>query len=97
MSLHHNDNAVDSEKVNVGLEHHEGQGDDVVEFSADEHSLPPGYFKSSFFLGSMTAIGLGLMAGVAGFGYAAPILAIINADIGPVCTSPLHIASQANA
>jgi hypothetical protein len=32
----------------------------------------------------MTAIGLGLLAGVAGFGYAAPILGTINADIGPV-------------
>src|SRR5688500_5181584 len=50
----------------------------------DEGELPPGYFRSRFFVGSMMGIGLGLMAGVAGFGYAAPILAIINADIGPV-------------
>jgi hypothetical protein len=53
-------------------------------FSIDEDALPPGYFRSRFFLGSMTGIGLGLMAGVAGFGYAAPILGNINADIGPV-------------
>ena len=49
----------------------------------DESALPPGYFRSKFFIGSMAGIGLGLMAGVATFGYAAPILGIINADIGP--------------
>src|ERR1700761_7953247 len=48
-----------------------------------DDELPPGYFKSSFFLGSMLAIGLGLLAGVAGFGYAAPILGLINEDVGP--------------
>lgn len=63
----------------------------VQHASADEHTfdidsdeLPPGYFKSPFFIGSMMGIGLGLMAGVAGYGYAAPILMIINNDIGPV-------------
>ncbi|KAK3065123.1 hypothetical protein LTS18_009707 [Coniosporium uncinatum] len=55
----------------------------VTSFAADEDELPTGYFRSSFFLGSMTGIGLGLMAGVAGFGYAASILSLINADIGP--------------
>lgn len=50
----------------------------------DEYALPPGYFRSKFFVGTMAGIGLGLMAGVAAFGYAAPILGIINADIGPV-------------
>ncbi|KAB5540566.1 fungal trichothecene efflux pump [Coniochaeta sp. 2T2.1] len=59
--------------------------DDVVgrDFEVDAEELPPGYFTSSFFLGSMAAISLGLVAGVSGFGYAAPILANINADIGP--------------
>jgi len=33
-------------------------------FDVDETSLPPGYFKSRFFIGSMAGIGLGLMAGV---------------------------------
>lgn len=46
--------------------------------------LPPGYFRSSFFLGSMAAIGLGLFGGTAGFSFAAPMLQTINADIGPV-------------
>lgn len=50
----------------------------------DEDALPPGYFRSKFFVGSMAGIGLGLCAGVAAFGYAAPILGVINADIGPV-------------
>ncbi|ROT39633.1 MFS general substrate transporter [Sodiomyces alkalinus F11] len=56
---------------------------DSNQFVTDEDSLPEGYFKSRFFIGTMLGIGLGLMAGVAGFGFAAPILGIINADIGP--------------
>lgn len=61
------------------------QYDDAVgaHLEVDENSLPPGYFTSKFFVGSMAGIGLGLMAGVAAFGYAAPILGHINADIGP--------------
>lgn len=54
----------------------------------DEESLPKGYFRSPFFIGTMMGIGLGLMAGVAGFGFVAPILHIINADIGPVSSTP---------
>ncbi|KAH3918753.1 hypothetical protein HBH56_024320 [Parastagonospora nodorum] len=59
--------------------------DDAVgaNLELDESSPPPGYFTSKFFVGTMAAIGLGLMAGVAAFGYAAPILPLINADIGP--------------
>jgi hypothetical protein len=40
--------------------------DDAVgaHLELDESSLPPGYFRSKFFLGSMAGIGLGLMAGV---------------------------------
>ncbi|CAK7211017.1 hypothetical protein SCUCBS95973_000987 [Sporothrix curviconia] len=52
-------------------------------FDVDEAELPPGYFKSRFFLGTMLAIGLGLAGGSAGFGFAAPILTTINNDIGP--------------
>lgn len=44
-------------------QHH---GDAVgANLELDENSLPPGYFTSKFFVGSMTGIGLGLMAGVA--------------------------------
>lgn len=43
------------------------QYDDAVgaHLELDESSLPPGYFTSKFFVGSMAGIGLGLMAGVA--------------------------------
>jgi hypothetical protein len=73
------------------------QHDDAVgaNLELDESSLPPGYFTSKFFIGSMAGIGLGLMAGVAAFGYAAPILGLINADIGPVgvpCLIPTPIS-----
>lgn len=67
------------------MPHHDRHAsDDENTFEVEEDELPPGYFTSPFFIGSMTGIGLGLMAGVAGFGYAAPILTIINNDIGPV-------------
>ena len=78
------ENLHGADPENLQIQHVENHAT-VAGFAADEDSLPPGYFKSRFFLGSMTAIGLGLMAGVAGFAYAAPILGIINADIGPVC------------
>jgi hypothetical protein len=45
------------------------QYDDAVgaNLELDESSLPPGYFTSKFFVGSMAGIGLGLMAGVVSF------------------------------
>jgi hypothetical protein len=64
----------------------------AVTFETDEYALPPGYFRSSFFVGTMAAIGLGLFAGTAGFKFAGPVLTIINAELGPVRTishSPL--------
>jgi hypothetical protein len=64
--------SIDPEKLNIEHVETNSFGLGVGGFATDEDSLPPGYFKSSFFLGSMTAIGLGLLAGVAGFGYAAP-------------------------
>jgi hypothetical protein len=86
-----------SEKSSVGMEHVEVSktrdmekqhihDDDAAgnNLELDEDALPPGYFRSKFFLGTMAGIGLGLMAGVAAYGYAAPILGIIDADIGPV-------------
>ncbi|OAA60363.1 Fungal trichothecene efflux pump [Niveomyces insectorum RCEF 264] len=70
-----------SEKTEAHAAHHD---DLVVEgFETDAHQLRPGYFRSSFFVGSMAAMALGLWAGVAGFGYAAPILTEINNDLGP--------------
>ncbi|KAK5169361.1 uncharacterized protein LTR77_005336 [Saxophila tyrrhenica] len=46
-------------------------------------ALPPGYWRSPRFLGSSLAMALSLLATVSAFGYAAPILGVINADIGP--------------
>jgi len=36
-------------------------------FLTDEQSLPPGYFTSSYFVGSYFASGMALMAGLGGF------------------------------
>jgi len=59
-------------------------GDDELHgFQANESSLPKGYYRSSFFVGTMFATGLGLSGGVGGFALAAPELGVINADIGP--------------
>lgn len=51
--------------------------------SLDEAALPPGYYTSFRFLGSMLAVGLGFGAGVGGYSLIAPILSHIDADIGP--------------
>ncbi|KAF2260865.1 MFS general substrate transporter [Lojkania enalia] len=86
-----------SEKLSSGIEHIEAPNHKLHDAERQHHedaavganleldagSLPPGYFRSRFFLGTMAGIGLGLMAGVAAYGYAAPILGLINADIGP--------------
>jgi hypothetical protein len=62
--------------------------DEIVEqvgnFETDQDALPPGYFTSRFFVGSMLAIGLGLFSGTAGFKFAGPVLTVINAELGPV-------------
>ena len=52
-------------------------------FSIDDIDLPTGYYRSPYFWGSMFAIGMSLMCGVAGFSFIAPILSFVNADIGP--------------
>jgi hypothetical protein len=53
------------------------------DFTVLEAEIPDGYFRSLRFLGSMFAIGSAFGCGVAGFTFAAPILAYINEDIGP--------------
>jgi len=52
-------------------------------FSIDQAELPPGYYYSIYFWGSMVSIGLSVACGVAGFSLVAPILSFIDADIGP--------------
>lgn len=64
-------------------EQSQGPAADSEGFTTDESSLPSGYYYSPYFLGTFMAMGLGFWAGVSGFGYAAPVLSIINADIGP--------------
>ena len=55
----------------------------VIDQTVNASVLPKGYFRSRFFLGSSAAVALSLLATVSAFGYAAPILGIINEDIGP--------------
>lgn len=88
---HGDRNLSDLEKHHSDDEHEAIGG---ATFAVDEDELPPGYFTSRFFLGSMLGIGLGLMGAVSGFGYAAPILTLINQDIGPVSKlcNTLHTA-----
>jgi hypothetical protein len=76
----HHEHAASSPAVS---EKHHFDDDATRGFETNEGSLPKGYFRSSFFIGTMVATGLGLAAGVGGFALAAPELAVINADIGP--------------
>ncbi|KAF9882945.1 hypothetical protein FE257_004856 [Aspergillus nanangensis] len=46
-------------------------------------SLPPKYYRSIYFCGTMIACGASFASGVGGFAIAAPILNVIDADIGP--------------
>lgn len=65
-----------------GVSHH--GSNDPIGFQTDEDHLPPGYYRSPFFIGTLAAISIGFAAGVGGFGLIAPILLVVNADIGPV-------------
>ncbi|KAK5709649.1 hypothetical protein LTR17_019585 [Elasticomyces elasticus] len=82
------------EKAGTVVEHHEDvqtssvtskerQEPELIGLVANVDELPQGYFRSRNFLGSLLATELGLMAAVAQFGYIAPILSLINADLGP--------------
>jgi hypothetical protein len=88
MPTHHHEN-VETISISTPSSDPEKVCEDLAvgaHLELDKNALPPGYFRSKFFVGTMAGIGLGLCAGVAAFGYAAPILGIINADIGPVST-----------
>jgi MFS family permease len=52
-------------------------------FDIDAHDLPKGYFLSPSFIGTMLAVGLAFVGGAGTFSLVAPLLGIINADIGP--------------
>jgi hypothetical protein len=67
---------------------HDGEKDSVISdelhgFVAQQEVLPKGYYRSASFIGTYLAAALGLNAVIGGFGFAAPILTTINADIGP--------------
>lgn len=66
--------------ITTTLEDEEIKGRD---FTVEDNELPPGYFTSFSFIGSMFAIGLSFSCGVGGFTLPAPVLGFINADIGP--------------
>ena len=76
-----------SERVGATTDQDESpisSSDDVLHgFQTDLDNLPAGYYRSSFFLGTMFAVGIGLTAAVGGFGLAAPALGLINSEIGP--------------
>jgi MFS family permease len=73
-SLHHHDVAPVS---------NDGSSDLVVGYETELNGLPPGYFRSKYFIGSLLATGMGLWCGVSSFALAAPVLGLINEDIGP--------------
>lgn len=51
-------------------------------FTADLDNLPKGYYRSSFFVGTLFAIGSGLAASTGGFGMTSPNLTLINNELG---------------
>jgi len=58
-------------------------GDGSSGYETDLRHMKPGYYRSTFFLGSFMAIGFALLAGVSNFAFIAPLLGVINNDIGP--------------
>ena len=78
---------VHAEKVDPATDSdnpHISSSDDVLHgFETHLDNLPAGYYRSSFFLGTMFAVGIGLTSAVGGFGLAAPALGLINSEIGP--------------
>lgn len=71
LSDHSHDHGFDSEDI---------KGRD---FTIASENLPPGYFKSFQFIGSICAVALTFACGQGGFSLVAPVIPQINADIGP--------------
>lgn len=65
--------------------HHTIDAEDIKgrDFTRAQEELPPGYFTSFKFMGTILAIGLQMACGQGGFSLIAPVLPQINADIGP--------------
>lgn len=70
-----------SANANIALEH--SLTSEMHGFEIDYKALPKGYYTSRSFLGTYFASRLAIMCGTAAFGFAAPLLGVINADIGP--------------
>jgi hypothetical protein len=68
---------------NESPERSHAAGLDQHGFTTNLDSIPKGYYYSPPFLGTMFATGIGLTAATGAFGLAAPILGIINNDVGP--------------
>jgi hypothetical protein len=62
------DQPVYRERVESPVPSDPTDSSEITGFRADESTLPKGYFLSRFFVGSMMATGLGLLAGTAAFG-----------------------------
>jgi hypothetical protein len=53
------------------------------DFTKPQEEVPPGYWHSVRFIGTVSAIVLAMSCGQGGFSLIAPVLGLINEDIGP--------------
>lgn len=90
IQTHHHDNITEADANDVpaayeksGLGHNADDNVVGADFAVADDELPAGYFRSMNFLGSMLGIGMSFCCGVGGFSLIAPVLGIVNADIGP--------------
>lgn len=56
---------------------------EIVGFVGTADDLPRNYYWSSYFLGTFFAISMSFLSGNGGFAYIAPVLGLVNADLGP--------------
>lgn len=81
--------AGDISHVEQSDAHHTHQGNYDAEdikgrdFTLVGDEIPAGYFRSLRFTGSMVAISVMFMCGQGGFSFIAPVIGLINAEIGP--------------
>ncbi|KAE9371756.1 fungal trichothecene efflux pump [Stipitochalara longipes BDJ] len=80
----------DAEQIATPIDHEKEGHSPVVQqvagegtFDIDAHDLPKGYFLSPSFIGTMLAVGLAFVGGAGTFSLVAPLLGVINDDIGP--------------
>lgn len=86
MEKTHATQVEDLSSERVELEHaitQESKFENYIGVETELGRLPKGYYRSKYFLGSFFATGIGLWCAVSTFGFVAPILSVINEDIGP--------------